>query len=259
VALALRLAGLGRWSLFGDEAFSLESAEKFGSAAARAGERAFPIFFALERMALEAGRALMGDAAFRAHPEFVARIVPALAGAAAALAAFTAARGVLGRRERHVLAALLTFSPWLLYWSQSVRFYTLLVSLTTAAAFTLVRAEEERSLPRALLGTVWLALAILTNPTATFVLVGHLLAVLLLWLLHWRRPSRASIPPLVLVALAAAVSAWKWQLVEQTVGFKLNERGDAVGSLGDLLKGIGYNVGPAILVLGFAGIPALVR
>src|SRR5262245_34902199 len=84
VALALRLLFLGRFSLWGDEDYSLDDALRWGTTHLRPNQLVYPLFFLLERAALE-----IGGFVDVVHPDprrmqWWLRIVPALAGAAAA-------------------------------------------------------------------------------------------------------------------------------------------------------------------------------
>ncbi len=258
LAAALRFVALGRFSLWGDEVYSLDNSLDLFGPRMQVADLAFPVFFMLERLVLE----LAGLA--HAHPEpqalqLVLRLLPALAGSVAVAAAFRCSRGFLDRRERHVLAALVAFSPWFLYFSQLARFYSLLLVFCIPATFELMRAQRERSVRRALWGVMWIALAIGTHPSAGLLLMGVLVAVGGAALLRVRPLSRALLP-LVALPLAMALPALLWPAtIRDTIIYKLEAQDAAVESLGGLLLGIGWNIGPVIGALGVLGLPTLWR
>lgn len=258
LAAALRFLALGRFSLWGDEVYSLDNSLDLFGPRMVAADLAFPVFFALERLVLELA-GLAGPAPDPQALQFVLRLLPALAGSIAAAAAFRSSRGFLGRRERHVLAALVAFSPWFLYFSQLARFYSLVLAFCIPATFELMRAQREGSFRRALAGVTWIALAIGTHPTAGLLLLGELAAVGGAALLRVRPLSRAVVP-LVALPLLMAVPALLWpSTVSDTIGYKLRAQDAAVESFGGLLLGIGWNVGPVIGALGVLGLPTLWR
>ncbi len=263
VAAALRLFFLGRFGLWGDEFYSLENALRLFTPRMSASELAFPLFYLLERGVLE-----LCGLAHAAVPDpkalqWALRIVPALAGAIAAAAAFRCARGFLSVRERHVLAALIAFSPWLLFFSQTARFYTLLLALSTPAAFELLRASREASVKRGVIAAAWLLLAILAHPTALLLLVGHLAAAIAAAAMGVRPLDRGLVRGLVgpaLLPLVLAVPAAIWpQAVTKTLGFKWSIDDASVEGVAELLKGIGWNFGPIVAAVAFLGIPTLWR
>ena len=199
-----------------------------------------------------------------AHPDperlqWWLRIVPAVAGAAAAGAAFAAARGLLRRRERHLLAALVTFSPWLLFFSQNARFYTPMLAFATLACFGLLRAWRDADLRAGVRASGWFVLAVLTHPTAMLLLVGHLAGVLAAALLRVRPLNRGVVAPLALPLLLAIPAAIKPELIARTLGNQLAAHDAGVESVGGLVMGIGYNVGPVVAALALIGLALLWR
>lgn len=258
VAAALRLLFLGRFSLWGDEIYSLEDALDLFTPRVGAGDLAFPLFFLLERAVLElTGLARATDPDPLAL-QWALRIVPAIAGAAAAAAAFHSSRGFLARRDRHLLAALIAFSPWLLFFSQTARFYTLVLALATPATFELLRAARDASVKRGVIGAAWLLLATLAHPTALFLLAGHAAASFAAALLRVRPLNRGHVPPL-LIPVLLAIPASIWPAAVDPLLFRWNVRDAGVESAGGLLLGIGWNVGPVVAALAFLGIPSTWR
>ncbi len=258
LAATLRFLALGRFSLWGDEVYSLENALDMFGPRMQVADLAFPVFYTLERAILE----LTGLAVAAPDPQalqLALRLLPALAGSLAAAAAFRCSRGFLRREERHIFAALVAFSPWFFYFSQTARFYSLVLAFCVIATFELMRSQREASFRGALLGVMWVALAIGTHPTAGLLLCGELAAAVSLALLRIRPLGRAFVP-LVALPVLMAVPALLWPAtIRDTILFKLQAEDAAVESLGGLLLGIGWNVGPVIGTLGVLGLPTLWR
>lgn len=259
VAAAVRAIGLGRWSLWGDEIFSLENAEQMFTPKMSAGDLAFPLFYLLERGALEVAGFLGADLTEPATLQLVARIVPALAGTLAVVAAFVSSRGVLRRTERHALAALVAFSPWFLFFSQLARFYAVALALCVPASLALLKALRDGDRRAAWRGVAWSALASLTHPTAALLLFGHLAAVFLAALLRVRPLNRAIVPPLLLPLVMALPAAIWPKAVIDTVVYKLGAHDAGIEGAASLVLGIGWNFGPVIGALALLGLPVLWR
>ncbi|MSR47630.1 MAG: hypothetical protein EXS13_11305 [Planctomycetes bacterium] len=264
VAAALRFACLGRFSLWGDEIYTLENAEQLFTARMQSGDLFFVVFYALERIVLEVAHFFGVNIADPAALQWLVRLVPAVAGTLAVGAAFVGSRGVLRRHERHVLAALIAFSPWFLWFSQTARFYSVELAFCVPATFGLLQAQREGSVRAAVRGVVWLALAMGSNPTAGLLLLGHIVAALVAALLGGRRRPRvllprAMLPPLAL-PLLVAIPLLLWpQAFADTLLYKLNAKDAGVESLAGLALGIGWNIGPVVGALGALGLSTLWR
>jgi len=259
VAALLRFAALGRFSLWGDEVYSLDNSFELFTPAMKAADLAFPLFFLLERGVLELRDLAGGGPADPAQLQLLMRLVPAIAGSMAAAAAFRCSRGFLARGERHVLAALVAFSPWFLFFSQTARFYAPLLALSVPATFELLRAQRDGRVRSAVEGTLWLVLAIATQPTAVLLLVGHLAACFAAAALRIRPLTKAIVPPLLLPVLLALPAAIWPEAVRDTLGYKLRAQDAGVEGLAGLVLGIGWNVGPVVAALAALGLPTLWR
>lgn len=259
LALALRLLFLGRFSLWGDEVYSLDDALSLGTPRLRPATLAFPLFFLLERGVLELAGFVGVDHPDPERLQWWLRLVPAIAGAAAAGGAFVASRDFLERRERHLLAALVTFSPWLLFFSQNARFYTPMLALATPASFGLLRAWRDADLRAGVRATGWLLLAVLTHPTALLLLVGHCAGVAAAAVLRARPLNRGLVGPLALPVLLALPALAFPDLVMRTLGHQWTAHDAAAEPPGELVMGIAYNVGPVVAALALLGLPLLWR
>ncbi len=153
IALVLRLYRLDFNSLWLDEAVTLRFARLPMPAVFDVmvhGEYNPPLFFWVEHIAI-----MFGDS------EWMLRIVPAVVGTLTVPAFFILGRMFLGRPEGLLAAALLTFSPFHIYYSQEARPYVLALFLITVSLIFLLKGCESGKM------TEWIA--------------GGLLAAAALW------------------------------------------------------------------------------
>jgi mannosyltransferase len=116
--------------------------------------------------------------------EAALRSVSMLAGVALVPIAYVSARDLVTARAGVVAAALVTFNPFLIWYSQEARAYMLLAALSGLSLVWFVRARRRASRRNLAWWTVWSALALLTHFFA-----GFLVAPEALWLL-WSARSR---------------------------------------------------------------------
>ncbi len=129
--------------------------------------------------------------------EVALRSLSALFGTATVPAAYLAARALVTRRVGLVIAALVAFSPDLVWYSQEARAYALLVLLTTLALWLAVRAARR---PTAGALAWWALVAALALTTHYFALV--VIAPQAAWL-AWRLRSRLVAAAIALPVLTA--------------------------------------------------------
>lgn len=244
-----RWFGLGRWSLWLDEVYTLADARHGGGFANPVGYRLFGWFYDLlggrpEELALRAPAALFGWLSIGA--------------------AYFALSGWVGKRGAAVAALVVALSPWHLYWSQNARFYTLASLLVLVSIGVLPGALAGRSgaVPRLVLGVVAAGLALLTHPSAAIAL-GPLYGLLGLACVLRREPFRATDAVartrarrarrllVVLVVLAAVVGLGWASTVWSTWAARKGE-----GNALHLVLSLGYLVTPG---LGLLVLVALVR
>jgi hypothetical protein len=131
------------------------------------------------------------------------RSLSALVGVLAVPMAFTAASKLVSRRTGLVAAALVAFNPYLIWYSQEARAYSLAVLLTGAGlwAFACVRAQPTgRSLAA---WTIISALALATEYYSFLVILPEAL-----WLLYLHRRRRGLWVSLGALAVCAAPLLW---------------------------------------------------
>jgi mannosyltransferase len=170
---AVRFATLGVQSFAEDESTTaLLMLRPFGSMVGQLpdSETTPPLFYLLEWLVT--------------HPfgvtEVSARLISALAGTLTIPLAAEAARLVSGRRAAIIGALLVAFNPFLVWYSQEARAYSLLVLFTTAALYFFARLLRDAADRDALIGwSVLSALALLTHYFAVFVLAAEAIWILL--------------------------------------------------------------------------------
>jgi len=258
VAATLRAIGIDRFSLWGDEIYTLENSQQLFGPAMKPSALAFPLCFLLERGALELARLGGVDLGAPESLQWVLRVVPATCGALAAAAAFAGSRGVLRPGERHVLAALVAFSPWFLWMSQMARFYALVLFFCVPATFSFWRAQRDGDVGAAWRGVAWSALALATHPSAGLLLLGHLLACLAAAALRLKPLTRALVPPLLLPLAAVAVAA-AWPTLRETIAYRYHAQDASLETAAVLVLGLGFNFGPVVGALALLGLPTLWR
>jgi hypothetical protein len=174
----------------------------------------------------------------------VLRLVPALCGSLAVLLLLAMRRDALSRGEALVAGALAACSPWLVYHSQTARFYgPLLLAATLVTLWSLPGVG--RAPRRAALA---LAAGLLCHPSAAL-LVGALAG-------PWFRPPVAW-RPLLALAAGAAVVVLALVLGDAAVLGALQRawEGADPGTYGatHLLLGLGYNLGPLVGLAALGG------
>lgn len=249
VAGLLRFGRLGAWSLWGDEAFSHIDTMALLEGHWRDSVTAYPLYFLLQAalVSLDLGPSL----------EWNLRVLPALSGALGAGALYLLPRGLMLPAQRHVLAAMVTFSPWLLFHAQFARFYSLLFLFSALATFGYLQALRHRSARCMVLAVLALLLATATHSTGAILLSG--------WLVHgllWTRREpgglRTTWPILAVVGLLLCTALIFWDAVRRTIVYQL-ERRDTGETLLGLVQGIAYNFGLAVSGLIPLGVLALRR
>ncbi len=229
---ALRLFRLGDWSLWFDEEtsiyFTLNPHKPF--------PRAFPLYFwVLGRVFSAAGVSV-----------YSARLFSALAGIATLWLAWRCIRRFAGDEVALPALVLLVLSPGHLFWSQSIRYYMLLMVFQIASIHAFLTALERRSLRWSSLTVGWLVLALLTNTTAALLVPVYVLAVV--WVLASGRIARlvpwvAIVTTLAVVALAIAALTTLLTLHDQ-FGDQSTGRGVYL-----LMRFIGYAGMPAVALM----------
>lgn len=147
--------------------------------------------------------------------EFSVRMLSALAGAMIVPLGYLLGRELYGHRAGVATAALLAVNPFLVWYSQEVRMFTLATTLLLAASLALVGALQRRGAWRWVAYVILGTAAFYTYLLSALVLVAHGIYVSISWL-RWRvlRHQTASI--LVsfgaLVLICAPLSWQAWQI-----------------------------------------------
>lgn len=184
-AIVLRIKGLTEWSISDDEVHTLRDSLSFSWSNDR------PLVYALNHYIV---LPLVG------LRELGLRLVPFLAGAVAVPGFYLMYRRLGRTREGLVVALLVAFSAWHLYWSQFARYYTLVFLFTGLFGLALLLWLQERDIRW--IGAALLAgvLATLAHPSAAPVIAVGLLATAVV-----EFPDRSARTRRVWLGIAAAV------------------------------------------------------
>ncbi len=219
VTFALRVYRLETQSLWSDEGLSLYRArltvgENFSNVivvppGVPTQDTNPPLYFVV----LSALRALAGET------EYVLRFASVIAGVLLVPLLYVVGKRLFSERAGVLAAALGTFSPFLIWYAQEARMYTLLATLSLASVYLLLRAidfpakrdEDARPANSRQRWLIWLAWAVVTLATlythfTTFFLLLFEGAVLVASLVRSRR--REALRVIVLLAMLAVPLTW---------------------------------------------------
>src|SRR5512139_450774 len=124
VAAFLTFYKLGAWSFWGDEVFTL-------------GSKPDGFIRSLSTSLIHATTGILGI------NEWNARLIPALVGIITIPVFYFIVSRLFGSSVGLISSALLAVSTWHIYWSQTVRFYALLLLLYSLALFSFYLALEK--------------------------------------------------------------------------------------------------------------------
>ena len=177
---------------------------------------------------------------------YSARLLSALAGITTLWLAWRCIRRFAGDDVALPALVLLVLSPGHLFWSQSIRYYTLLLVFQIASFHAFLTALERRSPLWWSLTVGWLALALLTNTTAALLVPVYVLAVV------WTLASRRIAGRLSWTAIVAALTVVALAIAALTTLLTLHQQfGDQAGGRGVhlLMRFIGYAGVPAVVLM----------
>lgn len=235
VLCALRFVGLGRWSLWLDEALTLADSR-------HGANELNPLGYALFRI-------IYGFALGRPD-EFLLRLPSAVLGCTSILAALWALRPFIGARAATFSALLLAASPWHLYWSQNARFYTLAQTLALVGGGALLRGLYGESSKRTVAGVLLLLGAAVTHPSAVFLIAPLLCLPWLVRFFEWIPPAKSrAFGWFAAAGLLALVAGSGWALKVRSTWETRQGAGDPL----HFAKTVGYLVGPAVGLCFLAG------
>ncbi|MCB9916194.1 MAG: glycosyltransferase family 39 protein [Planctomycetes bacterium] len=232
----LRFWRLGTWSYWIDEAYTVAD---WSAAVARGG-----VWNPLGYRALRAATALLGGEL----SEWKLRALPALAGWLAVPLAYWALRPAFGRPRAAWSALLLALSSWLVFWSQTGRFYTLALLLSLAGAGLVLRAVRSGRAARGIGGFLVAAAAAAFHPTAALLLPGLVAAPFVVAGRggHGAGDARRVGRALLVAVLVCGVLAlpWTWSTLVQHATQK--HTADLLSGPLHLALTVGYFVTPAV-------------
>lgn len=230
LALALRLLGLGHWSLWNDEIATVREAQELF---AHGGALRYPVNYLLTAATFK----VIGENAF------TARLLPVLWGVLTVGAVYLLGGYLAGRTTAVLAAIFMALHAYHIFWSQNARHYALLGLLMTLFLYYVFRARRENR-P---LGPAWLLLvmAVLTHTTAVLALPA--LALLL------RRRLRRYLPGLLLLGGLLVAVAFTWEPLRSVTVARLQAGRSWGGDAVHLLAALVYYFNPALLLLAWWG------
>jgi uncharacterized membrane protein len=175
VATGVRFWNLNRWSLWYDEVVSMRVARASGPAemlsilSAIDGTRA-PLHPLL----------LMGWLRLFGHSDFAARSFSAAVGVATVAAVYAIGRSAFDERTSRWAALLTAVCPTLVYYSQEVRMYALLVFLTVLSWLLFLSLRSRAGWGLLASYAALLAALVYTHPLGLFMVAAHCMAYLVL-------------------------------------------------------------------------------
>lgn len=165
IAIILRFYKLGTWSLWADEIVTLNHA-KSGLVWNSTSDVLTSIVLAL----------------LNSTDEWSARLAPALIGIISIIILYFPTRKLFGAVTALCSSLLLALSPWHLYWSQNVRFYTALLLLYSLAVFSFYFGLEEKKPQYYFLAILFWTLGVQERLLAFFfipVILGYLMLIVI--------------------------------------------------------------------------------
>jgi 4-amino-4-deoxy-L-arabinose transferase-like glycosyltransferase len=185
-ATAMRLYGLGEWSLWEDE----ETTIFFSHHPERRFPRVFPVFFILLGWLYDiTGVSVLAG-----------RLLAAVFGMLSLTLTYLIARRFAGERVALAALVLVAISPGHLFWSQSIRYYTLALCLQLTSIWLLLEATKRSKPVLSMAATIALALAVATHISAMLLLPVQ--AAYLIWL-GWSGGMRGRRGVSIVVAAAS--------------------------------------------------------
>ena len=189
----LRFYRLGEWSFWRDEIFTLGTRAD-GLHISFLGE-------SLVRYLIRWTVALLGQS------EWNARLVPALIGVISIPLLFFPVRRIFGESAALLFCTTLAVSPWHIYWSQTARFYVLLMLFASLSLLFLAIGVTKTKPWAAVMALLFMVLAVRESLVGLFVVpiaLGHLG---ISWLAPERRPRLSPRIVVPLLALAGVIVA----------------------------------------------------
>jgi mannosyltransferase len=235
LAVGLRVHGLSRWSLDGDELYSWYDVQALLAGELEPGVRSYPLGYLL----------MAGSVGLLGLDEMGLRAASALCGCLAVAVLLLMRRDAVPAGAALLAALLAAVSPWLVYHAQDARFYAPLLLCASLATLYGLPGRGQRP---------WLALtfgvlAATCHPSALLLLPCLAVPLLRRWM-----PAQA----VLLLAATAAAGGGAWLLLGQSTLPRIIQAALARRALASydtlhLLAGLGYAIGPATLLLTAAG------
>ncbi len=243
LAAWLRLACVGDWSLWIDEAHTWRDATMPFADFLDSDRKYYPLTFLLARALLALGWISQEASSLRLPFVWLGIVTVPLMG--------LCGRRLVGTTAAVVAALLLAIDPWHVYWSQNARGYVVVV-LAAVVATDLALAYLQQNRLRDLV-LLWGAIGVgtLSHPTGVLFAFGFLAFLAVRHReLNWRTASTVAVVAIVILTL----TPW---LVRNFTPFEGFVRSKSTPSLLHFLQTTGYYFRPIVLVMAVVGLGLL--
>ncbi|MCR9247946.1 MAG: glycosyltransferase family 39 protein [bacterium] len=247
-AALLRLADIGTWSFWVDEAHTFRDATMplDGEGGFWEQDRAkYPLTFLLVRLLLDTQLVSTGEGAIR--------LPFALAGIATVPVLWATGRALVGERAALLAAVFLAVMPWHVFWSQSARGYVFVVPVAAIATALVWRFHERDRLLDLVLAIAVVGLGTLFHSTTATMGLG------LLVFLFLRRRELTSRGALAFGIATAILLAALPIVIRELEPFPEFQRAKGKPALGHFLTTTGYYFRPLLLVAALGGLVLMRR
>lgn len=237
----LRLAALGQWSVWVDEAHSFRDATSDWSVFWASNVSNYPLGYFLLRAMLEFAPSTSEGWLRLPFAFFGIVSIPMIA---------VAGRAIVGRRAALLAAAFLALSPWHVYWSQNARGYAPELLFAMIGIFALHRFSRDRSTGFGVLAAVMIPSAGAWHPSglAGVFVAATFLTIEALHLQDFRRRLQKPLPITALVVIAGAIAWW----LQRTVPTAIEKKPEF--SFVHLAQTFVWFVRPEFVAASFAGL-----
>ena len=176
-AAILRFYKMNEWSFWIDEVWSIRDALALGTTTGIVTKFHFLFYLLLKPWVM-----------FLTVNEWNARLFPSLIGIVTIPILFVVIKKCVNVWVAIIVALLLAVAPWHLYWSQNVRFYTLLLLFYNLSLFAFYWGLEKDNFKYIVLAIILWGLALITHTSAAILVPTLAIYIVLLKVLPFEQP-----------------------------------------------------------------------
>lgn len=204
LAAVLRFYKLGTWSIWIEEHHSLRHLSEYDSLTALLSS-VRPVFFLLSKPIVY----------YLGVNEWTARLLPALVGIITIPLVYFYTKKIIDRPTALLAAVFLTISPWHIFWSQNIRFFTLLLVFFSVSLVAFYYGLEMNSRRYLILSVIALMVAVATHAIGALLVVVYVAYFVALKLLPFEEPAGLhfkNFAPLIVIPLIGYLSYEAYRL-----------------------------------------------